>query len=305
MAAGRQSREARIEMRLVRLLPVLALMALGLIAAACSSATPTPTATPVPMATPTETDMMGTPMPMATATPAMMDNVQRLVSGWYNGREVRYYDFGMNSPVADGVVQTAPIYAFVTGFDMDGNPMFVEGQHNVVTTVPGVDGYSDLWKVNLVVVPEGYVPDSITSKAQIDASGYEVMPTDILVNCPIVNQDTVFEGGEDLVQGWYNGVKVYYPDFGMNPATTAPIWAFITGFDSDGNPMFVKGQHNVINVVPGDAGYSAFWSVNLVMVPSDYVPDSIRDVQSIFSSGYQMVQPGLVVNCPVTFVAAS
>jgi hypothetical protein len=112
----------------------------------------------------------------------------------------------------------------------------------------------------------------------------------------------VLEGGEELTQGWYNGTAVYYPDFGMNPATTAPIYAFITGLDADGNPLFVKGQHNVIGVVPGDAGYSAFWEVNLVIVPADYVAASIKDVASVMLSGYELVQPGLVVNCPVTVV---
>jgi hypothetical protein len=240
---------------------------------------------------------------------AMMDNgamlaegVQARVSGNYKGRHVEYYDFGANSPSANGAVSTAPIYVFINGFDADGNPTFVDGQHNIVNSIPGVDGYSDLWQVMLVEVPDTYVADTIQSKAEIDAAGYSITATDILVNCPIVPADTMLEGGEELTQGWYNGTAVYYPDFGMNPATTAPIYAFITGLDTDGNPIFVEGQHNVIDVVPGDAGYSAFWQVNLVIVPDDYVAGTIKDLGGITASGYEMIQPGLVVNCPVTVV---
>ena len=282
-------------MRPFRSIPLLVLAAIALVAAACS-ADPFPTPTPRPT---------NTPLPTATPTPEAMANVLELVSGWYKGREVRYYDFGTNSPVTDGTVATAPIYVFITGFDASGNPVFVQGQHNIVTTIPGVDGYSDLWRVMLVTVPQSYVADTVTSKAGIDAAGYEITPTEILVNCPIVLEGTELEGGEPLVQGWYDGAEVYYPDFGMNPATIAPIWAFITGFDANGAPMFVEGQRNVIGVVPDDAGYSAFWEVNLVMVPAGYVANTIKDIDGMFAAGYEMVQPGIVVNCPVTFVAES
>lgn len=44
----------------------------------------------------------------------------------------------------------------------------------------------------------------------------------------------------------------------MNPLDTAPIYVFITGFDGDDNPQFVESQQNVIGVIPGDEGYSAF-----------------------------------------------
>ena len=233
----------------------------------------------------------------------MHANELSLVSGWYQGRDVRYYDFGTNSPVSNGIVAAAPTFVFIHGMNTEGTPNFVAGQHNIVTTEPGYAGYSDLWRVNLVTVPEDYAPDSIKSKADLDAAGYEITATGLLVNCPIVPEGTVLEGGEELTQGWRDGKAVYYPDFGLNVAETAPIWAFITGFDGDGNPMFVEGQRNVIDVVPGDDGYSAFWEVNLVMVPAGYVANTIMDAAGVAASGYETIKPGLVVNCPVTFVA--
>ena len=69
--------------------------------------------------------------------------------------------------------------------------------------------------------------------------------------------------------------------------------------DEEGNPQFVEGQANVIGVIPGDEGYSDFWAVNLVTVPEDYEANSITSVQGVIDSGYEIAQPGLVVNCPV------
>jgi pentapeptide MXKDX repeat protein len=230
---------------------------------------------------------------------------KELVSGWYQGQEVRYYDFGSNTPVEDNGVSTAPIYVFIYGMNADGSPDFVEGQHNVVDVVPGDSGYSDLWQVMLVTVPEGYQPDSITSRDQLDAAGFEITATDMLVNCPIVPEGTTLAGGEELVQGWYKGQQVFYPDFGLNNTSAIPIWVFITGMDEQGNPQFVEGQRNIIDAVPGDPGYSAFWRVIMVTVPEGYEPDSIRSAADVMASGFTTTPANIVVNCPVTFVAES
>lgn len=146
-------------------------LALALTVAACGGADPTATPTPRPTATPT-------PVP----PPALS-----LVDGWYRGQAVEYYDFGTNSPSSGGAVATAPIWAFITGFDGDGNPQFVEGQHNVIDQVPADPGYSAFWDVNLVVVPAGYQANAITSRQGVEASGYEVVQPGIGVNCPVVN----------------------------------------------------------------------------------------------------------------------
>lgn len=240
--------------------------------------------------------------PTATQPPATVPTSPQLslVSGWYRDADVRYYDFGMNTPVSGGVVATAPIFAFITGMDEEGNPLFVDGQHNVVDAVPGDAGYSDLWEVNLVVVPDDYEPDSIKSQAEVGAMDYEIIKPGLLVNCPIVADGTTLEGGEELVQGWNNGEAVFYPDFGGNMPFAIPIWAFITGTDSDGAPVFVDGQRNVIDAVPDDPGYSAFWSVNLVTVPESYVANTLRSASAISDSDFEVTATDLVVNCPVT-----
>ena len=241
------------------------------------------------------------PAGTATAEPTTAGGEEKtLVSGWYRDAAVQYYDFGMNSPASNGSIATAPIWVMITGLDADGNPQFVEGQHNIVDVVPGDAGYSDLWEVNLVTVPEGYEPDSLKSREDVENSGYETMVPGLLVNCPVVPEGTTLEGGEELVQGWYKGDPVFYPDFGENPATALPIWVFITGMDGDGNPQFVEGQNNIIDSVPTDEGYSAFWRVNLVTVDDTYEANSIKSAADAVSSGFETTETDMVVNCPVT-----
>jgi len=96
----------------------------------------------------------------------------KLVTGWYRGREVKYYDFGMNSPASGNTVASAPIYVFVTGTDAQGNPQFAQGQHNIIDLKPDDDGYSDLWQVMMLTVDGDYEPDSVTSKDDLDAGGH-------------------------------------------------------------------------------------------------------------------------------------
>ena len=224
-----------------------------------------------------------------------------LIAGWYKGREVEYYDFGMNTPLTEGSsVLTAPIYVFITGIDAAGNPEFVEGQHNVIAVVPGDEGYTDLWQVMMVTVGDGYEPDSVKSVDSVMSGSFEVTETDIFVNCPVVAEGTTLEGGEPLVQGWQNGEAVFYPDFGANPPVAIPIWAFITGFAADNSPQFVEGQMNIIDSVPADAGYSAFWRVNLVMAPDGYEANMLKSADEIREMQYTVEQTDLVVNCPVT-----
>jgi LPXTG-motif cell wall-anchored protein len=69
--------------------------------------------------------------------------------------------------------------------------------------------------------------------------------------------------------------------------------------DAQGNPQFVPDQHNIIDVIPGMPGYSPFWDVNLVKVPASYKANTITSAAGVTQSGYEILHPGIVVNCPV------
>lgn len=222
-----------------------------------------------------------------------------LVNGWYQNQQVQYYDFGTNSALVGGKILTAPIYVLITGMDAQGNPQMVSGQNNIIDVIPGDTGYSDLWQVNLVTVPSDYKANTIRSTAEVNNSGYPVQVTDNLVNCPVVPNGSTTETGKALTKGWHKGRPIYYFDFGANTDTAAAIYAFITGMDAQGNPQFVTGQHNIIDAVPGNADYTAFWQVTLVTVPSGYTADTLRSFSAVTASGYPMQATDNIVNCPV------
>jgi hypothetical protein len=231
-----------------------------------------------------------------------------VTQGWYQGRETFYYDFGANTPPLNNAtaVATSPIYVLVTGFDASGNPQPVPEQYNIVDVVPGDQGYSDLWQVNFVTVPAGYVANTLKSGDEVRKSGYAVKVPGLLVNCPVVPLNSkLAESTPGITHGWYKGQEIHYFDFGPNTDRTAPIYAFITGMDAAGNPQFVEGQHNIIDVIPGDAGYSAFWDLHLVQVPAGYKANSITSMAQVTASGYTIAHPGIVVNCPVIRTTAT
>ena len=263
--------------------------------------TPTPTTTPPATTTPPSTP---TPTPSPTPTPMPPSQAMEfaLVPGWYQGMEIYYYDFGANTPLAGDAPLTAPIWVFIHGME-NGTPQFVTGQHNIVGAVPGEEGYSDLWQVNLVTVPADYEADSIRSADDVMSSGYTVNATDIYVNCPIVPEGSTLETGMPLTQGWHNGEAIYYFDFGENPPIAAPIYVPATGMDDQGNPVTVSGQRNIIDVIPGDEGYSDFWRVNLVIVTEDYEANALTTAADVLASEYEIVEADVLVNCPVFNIA--
>jgi hypothetical protein len=98
--------------------------------------------------------------------------------------------------------------------------------------------------------------------------------------------------------GFYKGRAVRYLDFGpikLKPGNKlAPIWVFTNGAD---------GQRNVIDVAPGDRGYSPLWRVVMVTWADDASPRVLRSaaqVKAAASSGeVTLERTSTVVNCPV------
>jgi len=237
----------------------------------------------------TPTDILVNCPVVRTEAPA---EVFDITAGWYQDQWVVYYNFNNPIPSPDGgeTVTPAPIYVL---FYDDGTQ--VPDQRNIIDVVPGDDGYSDLWHVHMVTVPDDYVANEVRSFVQIENAGYTVTPTDIYVNCPVVPEDSELSGGEmDPTIGWYRGQEVSYFDFGMNPTETAPIYAF---FYEDGSP--VAGQDNIVDTVPGEPDYSAFWQVHFVTVPDNYEPNSIRSAADLMAAGFQIEVTDMLVNCPI------
>lgn len=219
------------------------------------------------------------------------------------GASVKYYNFDVQPTAA------VNIYVFFKA----GATAPVAGQNNVIPSIPGDAGYNDFWLVNKVAVPDSYVPNTLTSEAEILASGYSITKTTSLVNCPVVPfgstaaKSNVTGTATPLTLGWYKGNAVAYFSFneaaltaqGTNAVPISPIYVMFndnttgpaSGFKTEPNTTIT---HNVIATNPGDSGYSPLWNVQVIN--NSYFPT----VSNLTTATSSMPMPaGATVNCPV------
>jgi len=219
--------------------------------------------------------------------------------GWFNGKPVQYYNMGTNTPLNPedpSRAMVARVWAFVTGTNADGTPITLEGQSNLFDTTVGDPGYSDLWQPFFVAPPPDYAPDTIKSEDALTASGLAVEKQPMFVNCPIVPAgSSLADSDKPLKTAWVRGEQVSYFDFGATSATPGKMYAFVTGFDSDGEPQLVSGQHFVFDSTRTESGYSDFWIVQWVIVDAAYKADTVRSVADI---KYDIEPSSIVVNYP-------
>jgi hypothetical protein len=103
---------------------------------------------------------------------------------------------------------------------------------------------------------------------------------------------------QPVVPGFFQGKSVGYFDYGpikLKPGNQlAPIWTVTNG---------ASGQHNIIDTVPGKAGYSPLWQVNEVTFKDGVTPrllESKADVDAAAKAGdVTVARTSTVVNCPV------
>lgn len=92
-----------------------------------------------------------------------------------------------------------------------------------------------------------------------------------------------------------NGESVSYYNFDEQPSV--PALLYVLFFEGDSVP--VPNQLNIVNVIPGDAGYSDFWLVQKVTVPKSYVANTITSVSEIIAAKYTIESQPVIVNCPI------
>jgi len=94
---------------------------------------------------------------------------------------------------------------------------------------------------------------------------------------------------------WYNGKK--YWAFGPN--VPLPIDLAQTKTDQEymiayavsphGEPDLVPLQLNIYDSIPGQTAYSPIWHLNYVIVPPNYVANTLRSANQVLSSGYPTI----------------
>jgi hypothetical protein len=120
------------------------------------------------------------------------------------------------------------------------------------------------------------------------------------------------KGGATTTNGWYEGEEIYYILRGKENVTSRGE-----------NDLYLIGdnrkyQANVAEFIPGEAGYSPHWNVNIVNTAegvtladilassfaSDHYPEALfddaEDILGAQAAGLvDIVQPGVVVLCPI------
>jgi len=118
-----------------------------------------------------------------------------------------------------------------------------------------------------------------------------------LVTAP-ARADSIHHFPQKATEGFYRDQTIEYLDFGpvkLKPGNKlADLWSVTNG---------VEGQYNIVDVVPGQKGYTPLWDVNLVTwkaAATKRVLTSAEAVRKALAAGEVTMKPaGMVVNCPV------
>ena len=252
----------------------------------------------------------------APNAPIDFDQGAFITHGWGpSGEAIRYYNFDVLPDTP------APIYVFFR----EGSTSELTEQLHVIDALPGDPGYNDFWEVQKVTVPDSYVANSVTSLAEIQAAGFTVTPTDMLVNCPVVPDGSTAQlrytadESATLVTGWYRGqvVKYFsflehmlisssdrvpllpiYVAFNINPGSNSPMAGPPSGFETEPGTL---QTHNVASALPEDPAYTPLWVVS-VYDNADF--SSVANLAG--ASAATVLNPNAgTVNCPVVAKAVA
>src|SRR6266702_4680546 len=103
---------------------------------------------------------------------------------------------------------------------------------------------------------------------------------------------------QPVVPGFYEGKIVRYYSFGPIKLRAgnklAPIWTVTNG---------VAGQHNIIDTVPGEKGYTPLWQVTKVTWAAGKTPRLLKSADAVKKAAaageVTIARTSTVVNCPV------
>jgi hypothetical protein len=110
--------------------------------------------------------------------------------------------------------------------------------------------------------------------------------------------DSIRHFPQKATEGFYRGQTIEYLDFGpvkLKPGNKlADLWSVTNGVDD---------QYNIVDVVPGQTGYTPLWDVNLVTWKDGATPRKLTSAaavrRAVKAGEVTVKQAGSVVNCPV------
>jgi len=223
------------------------------------------------------------------------------------GKPVRYYNFDVQTTMP------APVYVLYR----EGEAKPVEGQLDIIDTLPGEKGYNDFRQVWQVTVPKDYVANTVVDAGALKGAGYKMEQTPTLRNMPVVPDKSTAKArlkGEsaELKRAWYQGQVAKFFSFDEAPLSgsgvpLSPIYVTFnvnpdqpnggpgSGFKAEPGS---EQTHNVPATLPRGAGYSPLW---LVAVYDNADFPSVHDLQTALKA--KVLAAGVAtVNCPIVFV---
>lgn len=129
-----------------------------------------------------ETDLTLNLPIVARGTRLERDSSQAML-GWFQGREVQFFDFGQVQTAA------APMWRFAIGADVEGQPQLLPGQNSLVDSIPVAGTYPDLWEIMFVRVDSTYTANTIKSASALQSAGLKVDRPGSIRNLPITIVD--------------------------------------------------------------------------------------------------------------------
>ena len=163
---------------------------------------------------------------------------------------------------------------------------------------PTLTACGDSDKAGTTVTVTGKDP-ATAAKATVDrfsATAGDLMVRDATNGLPAANVAVDFDKAPFITMGLGpQGQKVRYYNFDVQPTAPAPIYVLFRA----GEMTPVAGQFNIIDVLPGEAGYSDFWQVNKVTVPATYVANTYTSLAELKAAALTIAPTTMLVNCPV------
>jgi hypothetical protein len=220
---------------------------------------------------------------------------------------VRYYNFDVQTTMP------APVYVLYR----EGENKPIEGQLDIIDTLPGATVYNDFRQVWKVTVPKDYVANTVVDAGALKNAGYKMEQTQELRDMPVVPDKSTAKmrlNGEsaELHRAWYQGQVAKFFSFDEAPLSgnSVPLSPIYVTFNiNPGQPNGGPGSsfktetgseqtHNVPATLPGDPGYSPLW---LVAVYDNADFPSVHDLATVLKA--KVLAPGVAtVNCPIVFV---
>jgi len=223
------------------------------------------------------------------------------------GEPVLYYHLDVQSTTP------APVYILYRK-DEDET---VQGQLDIIDTLPGEKGYNDFRQVWKVWVPKDYVANTITDASMLQQAGYKTEKTDKLLNMAVVpdkSRARVRFNSEnpELQRAWYRGQVAKFFLFDEAPLSVSgdkvPVSPIYDGFTiNPGQPGGEKEfctdpnstqTHNVVATMPGDKAYSPLW---LRVVYDSAACASVHNLETALQAK-KVAANVLFINCPMVSV---